>query len=57
MRRGEILSLKWSDIDLKRNFININNTKTGYARSIQINDNVRVVFENLDIVDNKASNY
>ena len=51
MRRGEILSLKWSDIDFKRNLINIDNTKTGYARSIKINHNVRVIFENLDMID------
>ena len=51
MRRGEILSLKWSDIDLKRSLINIDNTKTGYARSIKINHNVRKILENLEIVD------
>ena len=32
MRRGEILSLKWSDIDFKRSRINIDTTKTVYAR-------------------------
>ena len=50
MRRGEILSLKWSDIDLKRNLINIYNTKTGYARSIKINNDVRIVLENLEMI-------
>ncbi len=48
MRRGEKLSLQWSDIDFKRD-----NTKTGFGRSIKMNDDVRVVFENLDIVDDK----
>ncbi len=53
MRRGEILSLKWSDIDLKRSLINIDNTKTGYARSIKINNDVRIVLKNLDMVNDK----
>ncbi len=54
MRRGEILSLKWSDIDLKCSFINIDNTKTGYARSIKINDDVRIVLENLEMIDKRV---
>ena len=53
MRRGEILSFKWSDIDLKRNLINIDNTKTGYARSIKMNENVQLVLERLNIVDER----
>ena len=54
MRRGEILSLKWSDIDLKRSLINIDNTKTGYARSIKINNDVRIVLENLEMIDERV---
>ena len=54
MRRGEILSLKWSDIDLKRSLINIDNTKTGYARSIKINNDVRMVLENLEMIDERV---
>ena len=54
MRRGEILSLKWSDIDLKRSLINIDNTKTGYARSIKINDDVKIVLENLEMIDTRV---
>ena len=54
MRRGEILSLKWSDIDLKRSLINIDNTKTGYARSIKINNDVRFVLENLEMIDERV---
>ena len=53
MRRGEILSIKWSDIDLKRNLINIDNTNTGYARSIKMNENVQLVLEKLNIVDER----
>ena len=47
MRRGEILSLKWSDIDVHRGLIIIENTKTGFPRSIKINDNVRSVLSSL----------
>ena len=54
MRRGEILSLKWSDIDLKRSLINIDNTKTGYARSIKINDDVKIILKNLEIIDERV---
>ena len=54
MRRGEVLSLKWSDIDLKRSLINIDNTKTGYARSIKINNDVRIILENLEMIDEKV---
>ena len=53
MRRGEILSLKWSDIDLKRNIINVDNTKTGYTRSIRVNNDVMIVLENLEIIDER----
>ena len=54
MRRGEILSLKWSDIDFKRSLINIDNTKSGYARSIKINDVVRIVLENLEMKNDRV---
>ena len=48
MRRGEILSLKWSDIDMHRGLIIIDNTKTGFPRSIQMNDKVRSVLTSLN---------
>jgi integrase len=54
MRRGEILSLKWSDIDLKRNLINIDNTKSGYARSIKINNNTKRILENLEMKNDRV---
>src|SRR5258708_1661783 len=41
MRRGEILSLAWSQIDFSRNLIHIVRTKTGKARSVPINSAVR----------------
>ena len=33
--------------------INIDNTKTGYARSIKINNDVRIILENLEMIDEK----
>ncbi|WP_192877918.1 tyrosine-type recombinase/integrase [Fastidiosibacter lacustris] len=52
MRRGEIFTLKWSDIDLKTNQITLDkdNTKSGHARSIPMHKNVRQMF--LDICSN-----
>ena len=54
MRRGEILSLKWSDIDMKRGLIIIDNTKTGYPRSIQMNDIIKSIFDNLNRIDERV---
>jgi integrase len=41
MRRGEILNLKWENVDLKHGFILLNRTKNGERRKIPINDTVR----------------
>ncbi|MFN3740846.1 MAG: tyrosine-type recombinase/integrase [Thermodesulfovibrionales bacterium] len=43
MRRGEILSLRWKDVDLKNGFILIpdSNTKTGVKREIPMNETVK----------------
>jgi integrase len=41
MRRGEILSLRWQDIDFKRGIIYILNTKNGEKREIPINEAVK----------------
>jgi len=38
MRRGEILPLKWSDIDFKRGIIHLLNTKNSDARQIPMNE-------------------
>lgn len=38
LRRGEIFSLRWSEVDWSRNFINVINTKTGKSRIIPLND-------------------
>jgi len=41
MRKGEILSLKWDNLDLKHGFILLDSTKNGERREIPINDTVR----------------
>jgi integrase len=47
MRRGEILKLKWSQVDLRHGFILLDNTKNGHRREIPINTTVREVFESI----------
>lgn len=41
MRRGEILKLKWHDIDFRRDIIYLHNTKNGEKREIPMNAEVR----------------
>lgn len=47
MRRGEILSLKWDDVDLKHGFILLADTKNGERREIPINDTLKDLFKAL----------
>jgi integrase len=46
MRRGEILTLKWSDVDLDMNMITINqtNTKSKKSRKVYINSVLKRLF-------------
>ena len=41
MRKGEILGLKWRDIDIKRNMIYLADTKNGEKREVPMNDIVQ----------------
>ncbi|MDO8674758.1 MAG: site-specific integrase [Candidatus Omnitrophota bacterium] len=41
MRRGEILGLKWSDVDLKRAILTLHDTKNGEKREVYINEQVK----------------
>lgn len=50
MRRGEILTLKWSNIDFEFGFIELLQTKSGKARKIPISDKLRKVLESIDRV-------
>lgn len=48
MRRGEILSLEWSQVDLVNRLISINNAKTSHGeRAIPMNDTVHAVLSAL----------
>jgi len=49
MRKGEILSLKWADVDMKNRFIFLRNTttKSGKPREIPINDTLYGVLKSL----------
>jgi integrase len=49
MRRGEILGLKWENVDLKHGFILLEDkmTKNGERREIPINDTLRTVLQGL----------
>ncbi|MFH0732203.1 MAG: site-specific integrase [Candidatus Omnitrophota bacterium] len=41
MRKGEILGLKWQDVDFRRSIIFLLNTKNGEKREIPINEQVK----------------
>lgn len=41
MRRGEILGLKWRDLDIKRGVLYLQNTKNGEKREVPINEQVK----------------
>lgn len=47
MRKGEILSLKWDNVDLKHGFILLDITKNGERREIPINDTLRSVLQGI----------
>lgn len=47
MRRGEILNLKWENIDFKLNFIELLETKSGKSRKIPISPVLNNVFNNI----------
>ena len=41
MRRGEILGLKWRDLDFKRSVIYLHDTKNGEKRELPVNEQVK----------------
>ncbi len=47
MRRGEILSLKWEQVDLKHGYISLRDTKSGEGRDIPINNTLERMFKEM----------
>ncbi len=47
MRRGEILSLKWAQVDLRHGYISLNDTKSGEGREIPMNNTLMCLFEEM----------
>jgi len=47
MRKGEILNLKWDNIDLTHGFILLSTTKNGERREIPINQTLKDLFTNM----------
>jgi len=48
LRRGELLKLRWHNIDLVRRTAHIPDTKTGYPRTIPLNDRALAILRSLD---------
>lgn len=47
MRKGEILNLKWDDIDLKKGYIKILKTKNNRTRRIPLSDKLKKILKEL----------
>ncbi len=47
MRKGEILNLKWNQVDLRHNFILLDKTKNGERREIPINSTLKELFASM----------
>jgi len=46
MRRGELMKLKWEDVDFDRGFIFIREPKGGKSQKIPLNEQARIVLKN-----------
>ena len=53
MRRGEILNLKWPNIDLQHNMIHIEDSKTHERRDIPISPELKKVFEGMGQINDR----
>jgi integrase len=51
MCRGELLSLRWQNLDFARRLIYVTNTKTGHDREIPMNAKVREALSDLQQVN------
>lgn len=54
MRRGEIVNMRWEDIDWDQGTLNIPVTKTGHPRTIPLTQTALETFEGLDRGDSKV---
>ncbi|OGW36954.1 MAG: hypothetical protein A2Y97_10135 [Nitrospirae bacterium RBG_13_39_12] len=50
MRKGEILNLKWEQVDLKHGFILLDRTKNGERREIPINKTLEALFLDKNLI-------
>lgn len=48
MRRGEILSLRWEQVDLKRRSVTILESKNGYSRTIPLTSSALALLQGID---------
>jgi integrase len=54
MRRGEILSLRWSDVDVKGRALVIPETKNGHPRTLPITKEMLSILEGLDPTEDRV---
>lgn len=47
MRRGEIFKLQWNDVDFRRGFIHIRDPKGGKSQKVPLNNNARLLLEEI----------
>ena len=48
MRKTEILSLKWKQVDMKNGLIHLSDTKSGKRRSVPINETLYITLKSID---------
>lgn len=49
LRKGDILNLKWKDIDLERGLIRLTEHKTGKTRNIVLNSDMKALLQSLPV--------
>lgn len=45
MRQGELLKINWKDVDLKKSYIHLDDTKNGTARDVPLSSKARAILE------------
>jgi integrase len=49
LRKGDVLNLKWKDIDLERGIVRLTEQKTGKTRNIVLNNDMRTLLHSLPV--------